>query len=141
MVCFILISTYFANKSLTFLLILFLRTEHSRVVANDGLSNLYLGDSWFASLTMAQGLAQSGHEVIGQLKTNHGGYPKDYLAEHLKDAPGGVHIVMKGTLPSGMEMVATGYKYSSKKVLFFISTPGAGPTTPGEPYEMRYTDG
>ena len=89
---------------------------------------------------MLQAIAQSGEEVIGQLKVSHGGYPKDYLNEHLKDAPGGVHIVMKGTLPSGVEAVAIGYKYSSKRVLFFLSTPGAGLTMPGEQYEMRYSN-
>ena len=113
------------------------KPEHS---SNDGLPNLYMGDSWFTSLTMAQELKSHGNEVIGQLKASHGGYPKDFINEHLEDAPGGVHIVLKGTLPYGQEMVATGNKYCSKKVLYFLSTPGAGSTTPGEPYEMRYTD-
>lgn len=106
----------------------------------DGLANTYMGDSWFTSLTMAQALKIQGHETIGQLKNSHGGYPKDFISEHLEDAPGGVHLVLKGTLPSGVEVVATGYKYASKKVLHFLSTAGAGSTIPGEPYGMRYTD-
>ena len=134
-----------ANPSfLSFFLLIVLhviRTANVRQNAiQDGLPNIIMGDSWFTSLTMLQAIAQSGDEVVGQLKVSHGGYPKDYLNEHLKDAPGGVHIVMKGTLPSGIDVVATGYKYSSKRVLFFLSTPGAGLTIPGEPYEMRYTD-
>ena len=89
---------------------------------------------------MAQELKKRGQETIGQLKSNHGGYPKDFIETHLKDSPGGIHLVLKATLPSGIDVVATGYKYSSKKVLHFLSTADAGSTSPGEPYEMRYTD-
>lgn len=106
----------------------------------DQLPNLYMGDSWFTSLTMAQELKRRGNEVIGQLKVSSGGYPKEFISEHLANAPGGVHIVLTATLPSGFKMVATGYKYSSRRVLHFLSTADAGSTTPGEPYEMRYTD-
>ena len=37
-------------------------------------------------------------------------------------------------------MIATGYKYNSSKVLFFLSTPGAGATTAGKPYIVCYAD-
>ena len=125
---------------LTLSLPFFLLRARPEFAVNDGLKNLYMGDSWFTSLTMAQALRQQGQEVIGRVRQNHGGYPRDFISQHLKDAPGGVHIVLKGTLPSGEEMVATGYRYSSKEVLHFLLTAGARLTTPGEPYEMKYTD-
>ena len=59
---------------------------------------------------------------------SHGGYPKDFINEHLAEAHGYVHILLKTTLPSGVEVVATG-------------AAGAGSATAGEPYEMRPSDG
>jgi hypothetical protein len=35
-------------------------------------------------------------------------------------------------------LVAIGYRYSTTKTLFFVMSPGAGSTRPGEPYEMKY---
>ena len=108
--------------------------------ASDGLPNLVIGDSWFQSVKTVVQLKIRGHDSVGPVKTAHNGYPKDFMNEHLGDAPGGVKLVMKGTHPSGVELVATGYKYSSKRVLTFISSIGAGSTTNGNPYEMKYTD-
>ena len=39
----------------------------------------------------------------------------------------------------GVNVVAVGYKYNSKKVLFFVMTKGAGSTEPGEPYVIQFT--
>jgi hypothetical protein len=53
--------------------------------------------------------------------------------------PGGVHIVLKGTHPvSGLKLVAVGYKYNRKNIRLFVATEGAGSTTPGTPYEMKF---
>ena len=35
---------------------------------------------------------------------------------------------------------ALGYKYNSKRVLFFVFTQGAGSTLPGEPYVAKFQD-
>ena len=98
------------------------------------------GDSWFGSVKAAANLAQRGIECILQIKTGHSFYPKAFVEDALKDAPGGVHIVLKGRHPNGHTLYAIGYCYLSKKTLFFIMTAGAGSTTPGEPYEMKFTD-
>jgi hypothetical protein len=58
----------------------------------------------------------------------------------LENAPGGVHIVLKGTAPNGIDLVTISYRYSTKTTLFFVATADAGSTTPGKPYEMKYTD-
>ena len=75
-----------------------------------------------------------------QVENNHAFYPKKYITEQLKDAPGGTHIVLTGTGIKGTPLMAIGYRYSSKATLFFICTQDAGSTRAGVPYEMKFTD-
>ncbi len=74
------------------------------------------------------------------MKNNSGLFPKSFITDALENAPGGVHIVVKGTAPNGIDLVAIGYRYSTKTTLFFVATADAGSTTSGKPYEMKYTD-
>ena len=98
------------------------------------------GDAWFGSVKAAAAMAERGIECILQIKTGHSLYPKEFVQNALKDTPGGVHVVLKGRHPNGHTLYAIGYRYLSKKTLFFIMTAGAGSTTPGKPYEMKFTD-
>ena len=75
-----------------------------------------------------------------QVKTNSGLFPKKFIADTLDGMPGGVKIVLKGTAPNEVPLVAIGYRYSTKTSLFFVTTEDAGNTTPGNPYIMKYTD-
>ena len=109
-------------------------------LVDDGKALVMKGDAWFGSVKAAASLAERGMEGVFQVKTAHSLYPKEYIEKLLKNAPGGVHVVLKGRHPNGHTLVAVGYRYSSKKTLFFICTEGAGSTTPGEPYEMKFTD-
>jgi hypothetical protein len=70
---------------------------------------------------------------VFQVKTNHGLYQKEYIDEKLKGMSGGVHITLKGRHSLGQDLIAIGYRYSTKRTLFFIATSGAGSTTPGKP--------
>ena len=97
------------------------------------------GDAWFGSVKCAVALSQRGRAFVGQIKSNHSLFPKDYIEDKLKDAPGGTHIVLKATYQE-VDIIAVGYRYSSKKTLHFILTSDGGSTTPGEPYEMKFTD-
>jgi hypothetical protein len=36
-------------------------------------SNLFVADSWFASVKLAEALDEKRHAFIGPIKTNHGG--------------------------------------------------------------------
>jgi hypothetical protein len=74
------------------------------------------------------------------VKQYHALFPKDYIEEALKDAPGGVHIVLKGTTKDEVNLIALGYRYSRKTILHFVLTENSGGTCQGEPYEMKYTD-
>jgi len=98
------------------------------------------GDAWFGSVNTANEIALRGHEGVFQVKQYHALFPKDYIEEALKDAPGGVHIVLKGTTKDEVNLIALGYRYSRKTILHFVLTENSGGTCQGEPYEMKYTD-
>jgi hypothetical protein len=98
------------------------------------------GDAMFVSVQAAAALGANGHRAVLQVKNNSGLFPKSFIMDALENAPGGVHIVLKGTAPNGIDLVAIGYRYSTKTTLFFVATADAGSTTPGKPYEMKYTD-
>ena len=84
-------------------------------------------------------LALRGRAFIGQIKSNYSLFPKKYIEDKLQNAPGGTHIVLKATYRE-VDLIAIGYRYSSKKTLHFVATSDEGSTTLGEPYEMKFTD-
>ena len=77
------------------------------------------GDAWFGSIKSCANLKSKGYESVLQIKQNHALYPKNFVNEILKDAPGGVSIVLKGSL-NGITLIATGYRYSRKTILYFV---------------------
>jgi len=97
-------------------------------------------DAWFGSVRTASEVARRGHEGIFQVKQYHSLFPKAFIEEALKDAPGGVHIILEGTTQCEVPLIAVGYRYSRKTVLHFILTKKAGSLKEGKPYEMKYTD-
>jgi hypothetical protein len=98
------------------------------------------GDAWFGSVKAAAALGRKRIRAVLQVKNKKGFFPKDYIEKVLEDAPGGVHIVLTGTAPNSIELIALGYRYSTKTTLFFVATANAGSTRPGKEYEMKYTD-
>ena len=78
-------------------------------------------------------------ELVCNVKTAHALFPKEFLKKSLEGMPGGVHIVLTAVHPTTkLKMVAVGYKYNRKNTSLFIASAGAGSTTPGIPYEMKY---
>jgi len=51
-----------------------------------------------------------------------------------------VHIVLIGTRPNSVPLIALGYCYSTKRTLFFVFHSDTGSTHPGKPYKIKYTD-
>ncbi len=98
------------------------------------------GDAWFGSVQAAAALGAKGHWAVLQVKSNSGLFPKSFITDVLENAPGGVHIALKGTAPNGIDLVAIGYRYFTKTTLFFVARADAGSTTPSKLYEMKYTD-
>jgi len=58
----------------------------------------------------------------------------------MKSWPAGSHIVMEGTTENGIDLLAIGYKYNSRKILCFILTKNVGSTVPTCYYETRWID-
>jgi hypothetical protein len=98
-------------------------------------------DAWFGSVRTASEVGFHGHEGVFQVKQYSALYPKDFITKALEDAPGGVSIVLEGTAPNGISLIALGYRYSHKTTLCFVMTTKAGRTMPGNLYVMQYTDG
>jgi hypothetical protein len=96
-------------------------------------------DAWFGSVKAAVALAKKGFKAVLQVKTGHGLYPKKFIEDTLKDAPGGVWIVLEA-IHEGIPLLAIGYRYSTRTTLFFVTTKDAGSTKKGNPYNMKYTD-
>jgi hypothetical protein len=82
---------------------------------------------------------KKGFKASLQVKTGHALLPKCFIEEKLRDAPGGVWIVMEST-HQGVPLVTLGYRYSTRTTLFFVATKDSGTTAKGTPYEMKYTD-
>jgi hypothetical protein len=111
----------------------------SELCLNPDTNSGIMGDAWFGSVKAAVALAKKGYRAILQVKTGHGLFPKSFIEETLKDAPGGVWIVLEAT-HDGVPLLAIGYRYSTRTTLCFVATKDAGSTTKGNPYEMKYTD-
>ena len=102
---------------------------------------LFFGDSWFGSVKAAANVGQTGNHACFNVKTGHSRFPKAFLQNAMKDFPGGTWITMEGKAEKeGVDLIAIGYKYNSKKVLTFVTTRGAGSTKDGEPYIAQFPD-
>jgi hypothetical protein len=84
-------------------------------------------------------VGKMGKQLIACVKTAHAGYPKDWLLSTLQPLPGGSRAILTSTV-NGQNLLAVGYKYNRRKVLFFVATMGAGVTTNGAPYLQRFPD-
>ena len=90
-------------------------------------------------LQAAAEISSMGMEFIGVIKQAHSLFPKDYLQNKLAPLPAGSRLVMTGK-HNDQDLLAIGYKYNRKKVLFFVCTPGAGSIEDGTPYTQRWAD-
>lgn len=84
-------------------------------------------------------LAKLGLCALIHIKGAHALFPKEALDDALRGHPGGSHLEMVTTI-AGIKFIAIGYKYNSKKALFFLAPEGAGATTDGEPYRTKWPD-
>ena len=66
-------------------------------------------DAWFKSVKTASEVSRRGHEGVFQVKQNHSLFPKVFIEEALKEAPGGVHIALEGTTQCEVTLIAVGY--------------------------------
>ncbi len=64
-------------------------------------------------------------------------FPKEYIEKALEDAPGGVKIILSGTAPNNVPLIALGYRYSQGTMLHFVMTLRASSANVGNPYIMK----
>jgi len=92
----------------------------------DQAAELFCGDSWFLSVTLAKQLAKRGHNCVGALKTNTKCFPKVELEENMKDFPSGSCLVLECQPPGDdCALLAIGHKHNSRKTLSFVATKDA----------------
>ncbi len=87
-----------------------------------------------AGVNIKKGLA-----FICSVKQAHALFPKEFIAEKMKNAPSGTWLCMTASVDE-VDVVCSGYKYNSRKTLFFCWPPGAASAIPGEPYIARFQD-
>jgi len=108
---------------------------------SDGVREIVKGDSWFGSVKTTSEIKKRGMDGVFQVKTATKLYPKAEIQAIMEDKPGGTHITLKGIHPeSGVKLVALGYKYNCRTILYFVFTEDAGSTTDGRAYEMKFPD-
>ena len=95
----------------------------------------FIFDSWFASVQAGLALQKEGYEFCGIVKMSHAGSPKSQVEALMEDMTGGTYIVLVSD-----NLVFTGYKYNSRKVICAISSKNFQSTRPGDPYIARWAD-
>ena len=98
-----------------------------------------IGDTWFGSIKAAA-VWKRNIDIVYQIKTNYGLFPKQFIEDKLKDASGGTYIVLEDKHLEGADLVVIGYRYNSKVTLYFVITKNAGSTRKGKLYEMKFAD-
>ena len=96
----------------------------------------------FAYKKAAEAATEIGAEFIYIVKKNTKGFCKEAIENITKDWPGGSYLLLrsKPMVPKVRLLIAIGYKYNARKVLYFIVTDNAGSTKTGIPYLSKYPD-
>ena len=102
---------------------------------NNEIVDAFIFDSWFASVQAGLALQKEGYEFCGIVKMLHAGSPKSQVEALMEDMTGGTYIVLVSD-----DLVFTGYKYNSRKVICAISSKNFESTRPGDPYIARWAD-
>ena len=76
-----------------------------------------------------------GADIIGMVKTNKKGFWKETIENLTKDWTGGYYHVLrsKSVVPRGGPLIAIGYKYNVRKIIYFIVIEVAGRKKSGPP--------
>jgi hypothetical protein len=95
-----------------------LRLAEGCIAPEDDYFHTVQGDAWFGSVRAAAALGRKGSRAVLQVKNNKGLFPKDYIEKALEDAPRGMHIVLSGTAPSGINLIALGLIFNQSNSFF-----------------------
>ena len=105
-----------------------------------GTKDCLLVDSCFDSNIAAEAVMEIGADLIGMVKKNTKGFCKETIEKLTKDWPVGSYLVLrsKPMVPRDRKLIAIGYRYNARKVLYFIVTDNAGSTKTGITYSSKY---
>ena len=83
-----------------------------------------------------------GVDTISMIKSSKKRFLKDTTAKMTKDWPVGSYLFWKkhSVVPRNMPLIATGYKYTARKLLSFIATKDAGSKKSDINYLYKYLD-
>ena len=98
------------------------------------------GYAWFNSVKAVAVATERGMEVVYQIKSNYGLFPKQYIEESLKNTLSGYYIVLESKYLSGADLVVIDYRYISKIMLLLVISKNVGSARKGSPYEMKFAD-
>jgi len=118
------------------LMFMLLLNHYNAIMTYSDMTNT---DLYMLKLQAAMALSKSGREFIGVIKMGHALFPKQYFQDILGPLPSSSRLVLTANV-EGVDLVAIGYKYNRRKVLFFISTSGVANILNGEPYVQRWAD-
>ena len=84
----------------------------------------------------------AGVYIIGMVKTNTKIFCKETIEKLIKDCPGGSYLVLrsKHVVLRGRLIIAIGYKYTARRVIYFIVIADAWSTKAEIPYLSKYPD-
>ena len=107
-----------------------------------GTKDYFIFSSWFSSNKSKEAAMEVGSDLIGTVKTNTKGFCKDTIEKLTQDGPGGSYLVLSRNpmVPGGRPIIAIGYKYNAREVLYFIVTDNAERTQVGLPYLFKYIE-
>jgi hypothetical protein len=97
-------------------------TECAVRMAQDTCQIFISGDLWFSyvnSMVNIKKCCVHQKESVFSVKTAHSFFPKSIIEEVLMEEPGGASIVLKSEL-DGVILIAIGYEYNKKHVLYFV---------------------
>ena len=102
----------------------------------------FLFDSWLSPNKSEETATYIGVDLIDMVKTNTKGFCKATIEGLTKDWPGGSYIVLRSKPmgPGERPLIAIGYKYNSRKVLYYFATAGTESTMLDIPYLSKYPD-
>ena len=89
---------------------------------------------------------QAGHEFVGPVKRSHKKFSKNQLEVLVKEWLGGASFALEGVTPPSapgearLQLLAIRCKHESRKVLSFVSTKEASPTTNGITCQAKWTN-
>ena len=77
-----------------------------------------------------------GADLIGMVKTDTSRFCKETIKKLANDFPGGSYLMLriKPMVPRGHILLAIGYKYNERKVIYVIVTENGGSTKSGLHY-------